>query len=343
MLNPEVWNFKAPESKFTSTVSANTLPTKINTFYYNHLISLITPSGVQLPKGVLLDDSDYYKLKDITLDTLVSKEFINNFVIKGELTALTISTRIDCDNCVCITPCGKLILSLTKDSYGSLGLQGTQSHFTKNTKDRYVVTVDLRGRQLVENRKNSEVPQCLRKLGRFTFIAIWEPPSAQVCPSSLAKYFNELGFEVILCVNTQQYQVQKDVKVPVVRYEDEEEVIDVVEWLGMVTMKCPESYCNTFLSSYTTPSPFVTVPSIGTHQFRGFFTPKRIVKFINALKNAFKDQWFSIYVQGFSDSPINWHFNEHHYYTNGDNSYVFLFNRYKYMFATNQTTNKRYK
>lgn len=58
-----------------------------------------------------------------------------NFV--GKLTLLTNGTRIDCDNCIGITPVGQLILSVDKETFQSLGLDGKVSHFTRKNKDRY--------------------------------------------------------------------------------------------------------------------------------------------------------------------------------------------------------------
>lgn len=36
-------------------------------------------------------------------------------------------------------------------------------------------------------------------------------------------------------------------------------------------------------------------------------------------------QWCSMDVQGFADSPISWGLKEHHFYTDGDNSYTIVF------------------
>lgn len=54
-------------------------------------------------------------------------------------------------------------------------------------------------------------------------------------------------------------------------------------------------------------------------------------------------QWIALYVQGFSDSPVSWTGREHHYYVNGDNSYVFVINSSSYLLCTQRCSNKRYK
>jgi len=40
-------------------------------------------------------------------------------------------TLIDCDNCVCLTPTGTLVLNLEKVDYERLGLEGKPSFFCR--------------------------------------------------------------------------------------------------------------------------------------------------------------------------------------------------------------------
>lgn len=56
---------------------------------------------------------------------------------EGKLTALSVGTRIDCEDCVLVAPDGDLVLSLAKDTYQRLGVQGKVSQFHKKTKARY--------------------------------------------------------------------------------------------------------------------------------------------------------------------------------------------------------------
>lgn len=59
------------------------------------------------------------------------------FFSTGQLYALSANTRIDVDNCVCITPAGILHLSVTKDTYLRLGIEGKLSAFAKKHRNRY--------------------------------------------------------------------------------------------------------------------------------------------------------------------------------------------------------------
>lgn len=102
-------------------------------------------------------DTDFYVLKDVKLSEFVTRQFIEGFIkrgkvlkcffflvfilnkniFKGELCALSLDTRIDFDDCVAITPCGKLQLSVNKETYQCLGLDGKLSFFSRKNQDRY--------------------------------------------------------------------------------------------------------------------------------------------------------------------------------------------------------------
>lgn len=55
----------------------------------------------------------------------------------GSLYGITNETRIDVDDCVAITPCKHLYLSLNKEIFQSLGLEGNVSFHSRKSQDRY--------------------------------------------------------------------------------------------------------------------------------------------------------------------------------------------------------------
>lgn len=44
-----------------------------------------------------------------------------------------------------------------------------------------------------------------------------------------------------------------------------------------------------------------------------------------------KKMWVALYVQGFSDCPVNWGDREQHFFTSGDNGYILLLKENKYL------------
>ncbi|KAJ8927608.1 hypothetical protein NQ314_019916 [Rhamnusium bicolor] len=101
------------------------------------------------------------------------------------------------------------------------------------------------------------------------------------------------------------------VKVPEVNLIniDENDTVDFVEWLGMISID------------------EIQILQICYRKY-------------NSLT---RKPWISVYVQGFSDSPVAWDVEEHHYYCNGDNGYIILFNDTNYLLCTKKCSKKCYK
>jgi ribonuclease P/MRP protein subunit RPP40 len=55
----------------------------------------------------------------------------------GHLTILSNGTNIDTDDCVALTPSGHLFLSLNRQTYQELGLEGKPSFFSRSKPNRY--------------------------------------------------------------------------------------------------------------------------------------------------------------------------------------------------------------
>lgn len=102
--------------------------------------SVVLPDTLRVPQSLtdtLNTDCDYYKISELNAADLVNEDFLTCFVKSGQLTLLSINTRIDCDSCLCITPLGHLILNVDKETYQALGLEGKVSHFHSKVKSRY--------------------------------------------------------------------------------------------------------------------------------------------------------------------------------------------------------------
>lgn len=123
-------------------------------------ISIILPDTKAIPETILslLKDTDYYQISNLPLTEITKKPFIEAFIKKGKLLKIFVmfrkisnkffcfsgqfygisaNTRIDVDNCVCITPTGICYLSVNKDTYHRLGIEGKVSSFAKKHRNRY--------------------------------------------------------------------------------------------------------------------------------------------------------------------------------------------------------------
>lgn len=114
-------------------------------------------------------------------------------------------------------------------------------------------------------------------------IITWEPPRLSICPSSVAKYFHDLGYKTKLCGVQKSTHTVYSVDVPVINDENQDEF---VEWLGMIALHAnlrdgtPDGYVTT----YQTPEPHQPFGLVRFFQWRGFFTTNQITRFYNRLR-----------------------------------------------------------
>lgn len=100
--------------------------------------------------------------------------FVSAYIKNGQLTALS-AGAIDAQDVVCLDGQGTLVLSLTKDTYQTLGLTGRASHFSRmasgrsadrtSGKDtRYIVELPLASPSFVPGKKGyKQALECLRR------------------------------------------------------------------------------------------------------------------------------------------------------------------------------------
>ncbi|XP_044752478.1 ribonuclease P protein subunit p40-like isoform X3 [Coccinella septempunctata] len=351
MLNPEVWNFQAPASVFQShKVERDICLKKIRQFNFVHSVTVILPDILSVPDsfGLNLTNCDYYRVNSLTIDELVKPDFLKNFLNCGNVNLLSVNTSIDCDDCIAITTCGKLILHLNKLTFQTLGLEGKVSHFHKLSKGKYIVSIDLKSDSLKPGKAFYErVKNCLQKL-KADVILQWEPPNEDICPSSISKYFFDLGYNVKLCKIKKDSETIFDVKVPVVENFDklnQYETAKFVEWLGMVMINGSMEEQSSYISTYATPEPSIDVGQIKILRWRGFFNVSKVIHMLQEVESKYcKGQFFkAIYFQGFSDSPVVWGLNEHHFYTNGDNGGIVIMKKDEFFLCCQKCSNKYYK
>ncbi|CAH1175714.1 unnamed protein product [Phaedon cochleariae] len=354
MLSPEIFNFPAPESLFQVEKFEGKVPLNnqnINNFHYNHLVTIIIPDSAKLEQlnEKVTQDCSYYKILGLKLEDLVSLKFICGFIRSGKLSLLSIDRRIDCDTCFGLDPYGQLLVTVDKETYQSLGLEGSISHFTRKLKNHFTITVDLADEKLIKNTSRlSKLKTCLGRLEKCSVIVTWKPPNEDICPSSIAKYFSDLGYVVKQCTpNFRRHTVYSKVPDFDLGSIDVTNAKEFAEWLGFVSIdgdfqEDPSGY----LSSYVVPSATGVAKKIDCLQWRGFFTAtdiKEMIEQIIKTTNLANLPWISIYIQGFSDSPVSWTNEEQHYYTNGDNGYIIIFNKENGLFCIQKCSRKRYK
>lgn len=150
-----------------------------------------------------------------------------------------------------------------------------------------VLNVNLKEERLEPGKpKYEKLKTRLETLGRFTVIVQWQPCKQDVCPSSVAKYFSDIGYKVKVSLPSFTSNTIYSVNVPRVPFTgDDGDVVDFVEWLGMVSLDgdLGTDDPGNYRTSFVTPEPNEKYGQVKFLQWRGFFTVTKIKELINDL------------------------------------------------------------
>ncbi|XP_044149432.1 ribonuclease P protein subunit p40 [Bufo gargarizans] len=317
--------------------------THVETHYYNCSVSVLLPECGLLPlkiKHIIDGLGSYYLVKNLPLHEFLTQEFNDTCIKKGLFYALSHNTRIDQDNVAAVLPSGKLIVSVNKDTYEELGLQGKPSLYSGKNAMRYIVTIDLTDSAMSpDGKKFQRVRWALteKKPLAFDFLLAWDNPEGPSILSYFAKYVvKECPFKITS-------HVSRDLQCPVLKSEEllgkEEEscsATEFFEWLGAISndIDC-ENTSSSFISSFCCPEPSLSVGQAHLCTIAGFITPSKIQQLMEHLREYFNEpklsQWVSLMVHGFADSPVSWKESEHGFFKGGEHLYSFvIFNNEDY-------------
>ncbi|XP_059580343.1 ribonuclease P protein subunit p40 isoform X2 [Alligator mississippiensis] len=263
---------------------------------YNCRVSFLIPECGVLPeplKSVTTDMGEYYLVKNLPLHELVAQEFISAFVKTGSCYALSYNTRIDQDNTAALLPTGKLILSVDKDTYEELGLQGRPSRYSGKKIMRYSADGSTLMSYFSKHQIQAHQP-------KITFSTLRNLQ----CP--------------VLCSNELQGKPEESCSAQ-----------ELFEWLGAVFSNVElDNKSFSFVSTYCCPEPSTMMDQAYLCTITGFILPEKIIQLLDQLCAYFDDpklaQWVTLTVHGFADSPVSWRENEHGFQKGGENLYNFV-------------------
>ncbi|XP_067853688.1 ribonuclease P protein subunit p40 isoform X1 [Heptranchias perlo] len=310
----------------------------VETHHYNYQVSILIPECRALSSAIAAVSrtlGDYYLVKQLPLHEMLEPEFINKFVRKGFLYALSYNTRIDQDNTIALLPTGKLILSVDKDTYEELGLEGQPSKYSHKTTVRYNVTVDLGDATFVPGEKRyNRVMWALKekKPLTFDFLMTWHPTGGE--DATLASYF--MKYQCKVYQPTVSTRMLNDTDCPVLlsnelkgKLNESCSAQEFLDWLGAVfnNIDC-NNQADSFLSTYCCPWPSTVLQKACLCTISGFIIPEGINLLLDQLRLYFEEpklaQWITMTVHGFADSPVSWGESEHGYHKGGENLYNFV-------------------
>ncbi|NXW00521.1 RPP40 protein, partial [Fregetta grallaria] len=245
---------------------------------YNCRVSFLIPECGILPevlKSTIADVGEYYLVRNLSVYELVAHEFIDAFVKKGKEFVLFI---------------GKLILSVDKDTYEELGLQGRPSQYSGKKVMRYIITIDLTDSGFhADSKKHNRVLWALKekKPLEFDFLLAWYDTGAE--GSTLMSYFSKNQIQALKPKTT--FSTLRDLQCPVLQSnelqgkpEESCSTEELFEWLGAVLSQVSlDNKSSSFLSTYCCPQPNTMVEKAFLCTITGFIIPEKIIQLLEQL------------------------------------------------------------
>lgn len=310
--------------------------------YFNYKVSLLVPGCDHLPAEVdaaLNAMRSFLLVRDLPLARLLDKDFLDQALYKGSTYGLSYQTRIDEDNCYALLPNGKLILSVVKDTYEVLGLEGKPSQYQRKPAGRYVVSVDLKDQTMAPGGKGHQ--RVLRALTehaplRCDLLLSQHLPGGE-SPALQSLLSNHKLSEHKPLVSS---SVMTSLACPTLVTSDlQQQSCDpqsFLEWLGAVDAGVPcERDESGYLSTYECPQPQTVVAGAVRCSVTGLILPEDIHQLLAVLRRSVIEAklapWLALTVHGFQDSPVSWGTAEHGFLSGGENFYtVVLFQNLDY-------------
>lgn len=190
---------------------------------------------VDLPNNInQLLSEPFYEIENFKVADLLAKNTIDGYINIGEFFCMSIGSD---DNLKFSLSQKKLTLEIDQDVYYSLGAINL-SKFQKTTNNqtrRFEIDLSYHPQDKVRNELISEL------LDKVRIYFVWHPSAKDVCPSSAAKYFADMGYVVKGCKNLMKLEHLYGLKMPLIPMEinsNEEEITAFSEHIGMILLGC---------------------------------------------------------------------------------------------------------
>ncbi|XP_026168917.1 ribonuclease P protein subunit p40 [Mastacembelus armatus] len=304
----------------------NRVSSQVEQLHFNYKVSVLLPECSSAPAhldSVLNSFSSFYLIRNLPIHELLDKQFLETAVYQGSVYGLSYRTRIDEDNCVALMPNGRLSLSLDKDSYQLLGVEGKPSRFSNRTNSRYVISIDLTDNSMAPGGRGylRLLTGLMSRLHLTTdFLLSHHPGGGASLQPLLSRYdWSEHRPEL-------HSHALTHLSCPELQSCDPHSFL---EWLGAVDadISCENSSIS-FLSSLVCPEPKTTLSRVLRVSICGLLLPQDVHRLIQEIRCYLEqpqlESWLSLTVHGFVDSPVSWGGREHGVLRGGENFYTLL-------------------
>ncbi|XP_056266533.1 ribonuclease P protein subunit p40 [Pseudoliparis swirei] len=308
----------------------NRLSSQVEQLHFNYKVSMLLPECSSAPshlEAVFNSMDSFYLIRKLPIHELLDQHFLETAVHQGRVSGLSYGTRIDEDNCVALTPNGHLSLSLDKDSFEVLGVEGKPSRFSQRTGSRFVVSVDLTDSSMAPGGRGHQrlVTGLRSRLQLKTDFLLSRPPGGGASLRALLSRYDWSEHKPEIRSHT-----LTDLPSPLLTSDLQScDPHRLLEWLGAVDahVDC-ENSSSSFLSTLVCPEPRTRISRALRVSVCGLLRPQDVHRLIQQIRSYLdqprEEKWASLTVHGFVDSPVSWGDEEHGVLSGGDHFYSLL-------------------
>ncbi|XP_040174733.1 ribonuclease P protein subunit p40-like [Anopheles arabiensis] len=331
MLCPEIWKFPTPACKITHIEKPNWCQktcqqrTEILALLQPiRMISVVIPANKpnclrELESNLSVNSSLLFRVRQLPLIELLKNEFVEAFVKRGTLYAVSTNINLESGGCLVITPQGELEMSLSRETYQMVKGNLDDSVISKRG-DMVVIKLDLKS------------PKCREQLGHvnlaFDITLRWIPPKStttkennvpdpQVHGSSIAEYLRAVcrlqvenvpdGYKKI--TRTEECIPLIDTRNP---FKDGEQAYirqdQLLEYIGVLALDCNAAPIE-YVSSYRLDECKKKTDTVTILHRQGVITPEEadgsIMRLVELVGECDTIPWVGMHVQGFSYTPVD--------------------------------------
>lgn len=118
-------------------------------------------------------------------------------------------------------------------------------------------------------------------LQKLNLTLFWSPPNNSVCPSSIAKYFTDLGYEVEQHEIEAKLSLNKTFRIPKI---DKDYIHEIVEYVGLNLLECETEDLGENLVIYVPEIELGEPKDTVICHFKGLFTIDFLEKLLSILR-----------------------------------------------------------
>lgn len=177
----------------------------------------------------------YYEIESFSVADILAKNTIDGYINSGDFFCISTSNY---ENVKFSLSQKKLSIEIQKDLLYSLGAVHLSKFQKEVVNETHKFEIDLSYNHL--DKLRSELSNELIDKVRILFK--WHPTALHICSSSIAKYFEDMGYNVKGLENQTKIEPQYGLKMPQLPSEiepnDDEELTAMSEYLGMIFLGC---------------------------------------------------------------------------------------------------------